>query len=273
MIWVSYWNFEKYWHSPLTYPMLELPPLGAAFFMGFVAVAFAAVRAKVAKDTPRRVCFAILAVTTVVAGVIMYPRYMWTPPWAWIDYVMIPLFALICATIAVTAILALMERDASGTKTSTETTKEQVKVEPNHHIEALRNYNTSAQFNATGLIVVVFGQFGILTLLESRAGELSTSPVISLIVAYSLILGLGCYFILNYLMFAQFIEKLREYPGVRPLEKLEKELVEKVGKGSLKNARAWFLRRPCLGSGACLLYLFISTLVLWGALNLPPRLS
>jgi len=110
MIWVSYWNFEEFWHSPPTYPMLELPPLGAAFFMGFVAVAWAAVRAKEAKGAWGRICFAILSVTTVVAGVIMYPRYLWTPPWAWIDYVMIPLFGLICAIIAVTGILTLTKR-------------------------------------------------------------------------------------------------------------------------------------------------------------------
>jgi hypothetical protein len=148
----------------------------------------------------------------------------------------------------------------------------EVKVEPSHHVEALHNYNTAAQFNATGLIVVVFGQFGILTLLESRATELSTCPVRSLILAYSLIMGLGCYFILNYLMFAQFIEKLRGYQGVQPLEQLEEELAEKVGKGLLKKIRAWFLKLPCLGIGACLLYLFISVLVLCAALNLP-RLS
>ena len=111
MIWVSYWNFEEFWHSPPTYPMLELPPLGATFFMGFLGVAWAISRAKDAKNAWSRICFVILSLTTVVAGVIMYPRYLWTPPWAWIDYVMIPLFGLICATIVVTAIRVLRKSD------------------------------------------------------------------------------------------------------------------------------------------------------------------
>lgn len=77
---------------------------------------FSAVRAKDVKDTPSRVCFAILAAATVVAGVIIYPRYLWTPPWTWIDYVIIPLFGLICATITVTAILTLRKGGESGSQ-------------------------------------------------------------------------------------------------------------------------------------------------------------
>jgi hypothetical protein len=151
--------------------------------------------------------------------------------------------------------------------------KDEVKVEPNHHLRALEIYNTAAQFNATSMIVVVFGQFGILTLLEGRATELlaSTSWAWILIMAYVAILLLGCYFILNWLMFAQFIEKLREYLGVKPLEQLERELADKVGKRSLKSARAWFLTLPCFGSGLCLLYFGGSLLVLCATLNLPPR--
>jgi uncharacterized membrane protein HdeD (DUF308 family) len=108
LIWDSYWNFEKYWYLPPTYPRLELPPLGWTFFLGLVGLAFAAIRAKDAPDRWSRVCFGILSLMICVAGVIMYPRYLWTPPWAWIDYLMIPLFAFICAIIAVKGILTLL---------------------------------------------------------------------------------------------------------------------------------------------------------------------
>jgi hypothetical protein len=77
-------------------------------------------------------------------------------------------------------------------------------------------------------VVVVFGQFAILTLLESRANALLTWQVPCLIGAYILILALGCYFILNYLMFAQFIEELRQYHGVKPLATLEDHMTGKI---------------------------------------------
>jgi len=71
-------------------------------------------------------------------------------------------------------------------------------------------------------------------------------------------------------MFAQFIEKIREYPGVKPLEQLENELAEKIGKRPLKNFRACVLGLPYLGSSACIVYWILSLLVLWAVLNLPP---
>jgi len=155
---------------------------------------------------------------------------------------------------------------------------EDVKVAPSDHVTALGNYNSAAQFNATSMVVVIFGQFGILMLLEGKAAQLLvcvswTCLIWLLIWVYACILFLGCYFILNYLMFAQFIEKLHEYPGVKPLEKLENELAEKIGKEALKDFRACVLGIPYLGSSACVVYWVSSLLVLWAVLNLPPRLN
>ena len=44
------------------------------------------------------------------------------------------------------------------------------------------------------------------------------------------VLGFSLFFIEVVLMFAEFIEKFHDYPGVKPLEQLEKELAEKVKK-------------------------------------------
>jgi hypothetical protein len=158
----------------------------------------------------------------------------------------------------------------------TEPPGDEVEVTPHHYVKALEIYNTAAQFNATSMVAVVFGQFVILTLLEGRARELlscpcRTWPIWFLIWVYGGILCLGCYFILNYLMFAQFIEKLRSCPGVRSLEKLEDELLGEDR--SLKDFRACVLGIPHLGLITCILYAFLSIVVLWAVLNLPPRLN
>jgi len=120
MLWISYWNFEEFWNVPPTFPRLEMPPLGWTFFVGFIAIVWAAFKARDAKDAPGRICYAILAVLTCVAGVIIYPRYMWTPPLTSIDFVMVPLFALMLATIVATAIIELIRMRASS-KTSAPT--------------------------------------------------------------------------------------------------------------------------------------------------------
>ena len=143
-----------------------------------------------------------------------------------------------------------------------------------HHKTALGHYNSAAQFNATSLVVVVFGQFAILTLLESRATEWLTYPVWSLITVYLSIMVLGCYFILNYLMFAQFIEELRKYDGVAPLETLEQHMISKirdrwVGLSWLKSGRRSILKWPCLNLIACVAYVIISVIVLWATMSLP----
>jgi hypothetical protein len=53
-----------------------------------------------------------------------------------------------------------------------------------------------------------------------------------------LILILGCYFILNFIMFAQFIEEPKGYKGVAPLEKLEKEMLNSLVKAALRQEPA-----------------------------------
>ena len=120
MLWISYWNFEEFWNVPPTFPRLEMPPLGWTFFLGFFAIVFTAFKARDVKDAWGRICYAILAVCLCIAGVIIYPRYMLTPPWTWIDYVMVPLFALMLATIVATAIMELIRMRASS-KTSAPT--------------------------------------------------------------------------------------------------------------------------------------------------------
>jgi len=114
MLWISYWNFEEFWNVPSTFPRLEMPPLGWTFFVGFFAIVFAAFNARDAKDAWGRICYAILAVCLCIAGVIMYPRYMWTPPLTWIDFVMFPLFTVMLVTIVATAIMGLLRMRASG---------------------------------------------------------------------------------------------------------------------------------------------------------------
>ena len=142
---------------------------------------------------------------------------------------------------------------------------------------ALDNYNSAAQFNATSLVVVVFGQFAILTLLESKAALLWTLPVQFLVGVYYLIIFLGCYFILNYLKFALFIEELGhpKYTGVHPLAELEKELIGDIeGRSplvaSLSRKRGSILKE-CnnLDVIACLVYVAVSVLILLAALRLP----
>ena len=101
-----------------------------------------------------------------------------------------------------------------------------------------------------------------------------TCPVLSLITVYLLITVLGCYFILNYLMFAQFIEELRKYDGVAPLETLEKHMTDKikdrwVGLSWLRSGRRSILKCPGLNLIACAAYLIISVIVLRASMYLP----
>jgi hypothetical protein len=133
-----------------------------------------------------------------------------------------------------------------------------------YHKIALGHYNSAAQFNARSLTVVIFGQFAILGLLE-------TWPVLWL--TYLLILPLGCYSILNYLMFAQFIEELRAYDGTAKLTTLEKYMVDKikdrwVGLSWLRSGRRLILRCPRLDLVACVVYVIVSVIVLWVGMSL-----
>lgn len=133
-----------------------------------------------------------------------------------------------------------------------------------YHKIALGHYNSAAQFNARSLIVVVFGQFAILALLE-------TWPVLWL--TYLLIMPLGCYFILNYLMFAQFIEELRKYDGTAKLTTLEKHMIDKIkdrwaGLSWLRSGRRSILKCPGLNLIASAAYVIISAIVLWATMSL-----
>jgi hypothetical protein len=144
---------------------------------------------------------------------------------------------------------------------------------------ALSNYNTAAQFNATSLIVVVFGQFAILTLVESKGDFLwaGSWPVGFLAVVYGLILVLGCYFILNYLKFAMLIEELRDekYVLTHRLDVLEKGMVDAIRPRSplvawLDSRRGKVLRHcQYLDLTACAVYVLVSCLILLAALFLP----
>lgn len=144
---------------------------------------------------------------------------------------------------------------------------------------ALSNYNTAAQFNATSLIVVVFGQFAILTLVESKGNLLwaGSWPVGFLVVTYWLIVILGCYFILNYLKFAMFIEELRDekYIATHRLDVQEKNIVDAIRARSplvawLDSRRGSILSGfPYLDVIACVVYLVVSYFILDAALSLP----
>jgi hypothetical protein len=142
------------------------------------------------------------------------------------------------------------------------------------HRTAVGYYNSAAQFNATSLVAVVFGQFAILTLLKSTSSLPPTWQVAFLIFAYVSASFLGCYFIMNYLMFAQFIEELRTYAGVAPLERLEDYMTDKikdrwVGLSWLRGKRRSVLRLRGLNLVACAGYVIISLIVLLASMYLP----
>jgi hypothetical protein len=149
----------------------------------------------------------------------------------------------------------------------------------NVHRVALGHYNRAATFNAAGLVAVVFGQFGVLTLLEGRGRLLRIGcyvnlPIFALIFVYALILGLGCYFILNWLMFARFIEQLRICDGTRALTRLEDRMIDDIRTRLplvtwLRSGRNSILRLPLVDLGACVLYLFFSGVILKAVLWLP----
>jgi hypothetical protein len=142
------------------------------------------------------------------------------------------------------------------------------------HRTALGYYNSAAQFNATSLVAVVFGQFAVLTLLKSTSNLWLTPQVWGLVVVYAAIWLVGCYFIMNYLMFAQFIEELRTYAGGAPLERLEKHMTDKiknrwVGLECLKSKRGSVLKWRGLNLIACAVYLIISVAALLASMYLP----
>jgi hypothetical protein len=150
-----------------------------------------------------------------------------------------------------------------------------------YHELALNLYNSAAQFNATCFVAVIFGQFAILTLLKGVPDLLFTWQVLCLIGVYILILILGCYLILDYLMFAQFIEKLRGFSGTAPLTILENDLTEKIERDSrwktipgtkclsltwFRNGRGSILQRPGMNLIFCAAYLIVSVIVLLAAM-------
>jgi hypothetical protein len=113
-----------------------------------------------------------------------------------------------------------------------------------------------------------------LALLKSTSNLLSTPQIWCLIGVYALILSFGCYFIMNYLMFAQFIEELRTYAGVAPFERLENYMTDKikdrwVGLSWLRSKRRSVLKLRGLNLIACAGYVFISLIVLVATVYLP----
>jgi hypothetical protein len=149
----------------------------------------------------------------------------------------------------------------------------------NIHRIALQHYNTAATFNAAGFVAVAFGQFGVLTLLEGkgrllRIGCYVNLPILTFIFVYALILLLGCYFIINWLMFARFIEQLRKCDGTQALTALEDRMITDIKTrlplvALLRNGRNAILGRPLADIGACVLYLVLSMVILKAALWLP----
>lgn len=148
------------------------------------------------------------------------------------------------------------------------------------HRTALRIYNEAAQYHATSLVAIVVGQFAILTMLQGRIADVSVCllrgqfsvqgwPVIAFVVIYFLIVFLGCYFVQSFIMFAKFVERLREYEGVRPLESLERRLLRETGQGtSLRGLRSLTLRRGWTSWGFSIGYLIASAVALIAALSL-----
>jgi hypothetical protein len=150
-----------------------------------------------------------------------------------------------------------------------------------HEVElALNLYNSAAQFNATCFVAVIFGQFAILTLLRDIPDLLFTWQVLCLIGVYILILILGCYLILDYLMFAQFIEELRKYAEIARLTTLEEDLTNSIERKNrwitipgtkclgltwFRESRGSILRRQGVNLVACTAYLIASIVVLLAA--------
>jgi hypothetical protein len=92
-----------------------------------------------------------------------------------------------------------------------------------------------------------------------------------------LILALGCYFVLNYLKFAMFIEELRDpkYTGTHPIDTLENGIIDAIKTRSplaagLDSGRGWILKHcPYLDVIACAVYVAVSYFILKAALWLP----
>ena len=147
----------------------------------------------------------------------------------------------------------------------------------------LEFYNGAAQFHALSMVAVVFGQFSILTLLQGKNLGICLSPVTAslplclpatfLIIFYSLVLLLGCYFIQNYMMFANLLEHLVK-PGkedqiadkLRPLRELDYQLRKATRQWDwLREKRRWAVRQ---GKWAVGIYLTLSVVALASALFL-----
>ena len=99
--------------------------------------------------------------------------------------------------------------------------------------------------------------------------------MIFLIGVYVLILLLGCYLIVNYFMFARFIEKLRECSGTAPLTTLEDRMIKDIRAqlplvAWLRDSRkSTFKKSKYLDIAACAIYMAISLGVLKATLLLP----
>ena len=133
-------------------------------------------------------------------------------------------------------------------------------------------YNGAAQFHATSMIAVVFGQFSVLMLLEGRvhwsttcltwAGlySLRTGAIAILTIAYALILAVGWYSVYMYMIFADLIERLKNKSSLRALKVLDDGMRDETGENrSVINGRAWLIRQRVLVSA---IYLIVSFLCL-----------
>ena len=148
------------------------------------------------------------------------------------------------------------------------------------HNQLLDFYNGAAQYHATAMVAVVFGQFAVLTLLQGKGGHWqpswpwswplwSTSCwVWSFAVIYLLIVGLGWYSLHNYLMFAHLLELLRSDDNMKDITSLDEKLRKRIGQPSehwLRRSRGWLVTHGMLVE---IPYLLISLLAVVAALSM-----
>ncbi len=129
-------------------------------------------------------------------------------------------------------------------------------------------YTSAGQYYATSLLAVAFGQFSVLVLLASRAGQVEYwGATLWLAIVYVLIVFVGCYFVFRAAIFAQLEEQALRRSN---LMRLDTRMQKRVNKPNLRLeiGRRWLIRRPYLPS---LFYVGFSTFALLAVLYLPSK--
>jgi hypothetical protein len=133
--------------------------------------------------------------------------------------------------------------------------------------QLLDQYVQSGTPYATSLVAIIFGQFSVLTLLQSKGCPLISTmkiiwPVWILIGIYGLIVSGGSYIGYNYLMFARFLEYMKSSCFLN-LKTLDYEMRRKVGGSKcLQNLREGLILKKWSAVGGAVAYACFSILAL-----------